>query len=139
MDEKKRETLFDRENHYRTAWDGVAYLVEEAHDNAMAHGFYHQIGKAIQFMNDSGLPDAEASIRRDFILAQLAKIGSEAGEAVDALQHNEPEKMLTELADIVIRVLDLAGYASSPQEFAGTLLSKMIKNVSRPYLHGKCC
>ena len=131
--------LFDNENRYQTAWDGIAWLTEEAHDNAVVHGFYDQIDRSVKFMRDSGLPDAETSIRRDFILAQLAKIGSEAGEAVDALQHDKPEEMEVELADIVIRVLDLSGYVSSPQEFAGTLLRKMLKNRSRPYLHGKKC
>jgi phosphoribosyl-ATP pyrophosphohydrolase len=139
MDEMQQKTLFDDENKRRTAWDGLELLTKEAHENAVAHGFYEALDKSVKFVRDAGMNDIEDSVRRDFVLAQLAKIGSEMGEAVSALQHGQERKAIEEIADIVIRALDLGAFMTPPCEFVGEVLRKMEYNRTREYLHGKRC
>ena len=131
-----RKRIFEDENVRRQAWDGIEFLVEEAHENAVEHGFYDDIKRANAVMPYC---DIMVSINRDFKLAQLAKITSEIGEAVEALQKDKPDDFREEIADIFIRTLDLAGDAFGPVDFAQAVLAKMEKNKKRPYKHGKCC
>lgn len=113
-------------------------LAEKAHKTAVEHGFYDDYSDLCEAVMAADAPHAAKTAQRDFVLAQLAKIASEVGECVDVVQKQEDYDGLgEELADIVIRTMDLAsfmGYA------LGDLVSaKMIKNESRPYKHGKLC
>ena len=101
-------------------------LVRRIHNNAVNHGFW--IGLA-------NIPE------------KLALIHSEVSEALEdhrsgnlALKYDDadhkPVGFMSELADVVIRVLDLAGDID-PDEFVEALLSKMSYNETRPYKHGK--
>lgn len=73
----------------------------------------------------------------------LLKIIVEVAEAVQALEvGNPPDKHLPdfdsltiELADTVIRILDLAGRLNLP--LGAAIVAKMAFNESRPYRHGK--
>lgn len=114
-------------------------LCESAHKVAVAHGFYdeHNARMAALETAGAGMQICEAA-ERDFVLAQIAKIDSECGEAVHAIQHGEqPERITEELADVVIRVLDLCGHMQA--DLGGILMRKMEKNSKRPYKHGKRC
>ena len=76
-------------------------------------------------------------MERTILLAKLALITSEVGEAVSALQHGQDQEFAEEVADIVIRVFDLCGYAQI--DLGGEVIEKMRFNRGRPYLHGKEC
>lgn len=116
-----------------TAHLAVQMLVHEADDNAEAHGFH----KVYDELMAAVPADQQKALRRTIRLAKLALISSEVGEAVSALQHGDDEEFAEELADIVIRVLDLCG--TECLDLGGLVLGKMMKNRRRPYLHGKEC
>jgi len=111
---------------------------ESAHENAVKHGFYKDIENILDYCAVNEVPLYATMAERDFILAQLAKVGSEVGEAVACIQHSERMDGLSEeLADIIIRVIDLAcwlGYS-----IGDDVKNKMMKNALRPYMHGKTC
>lgn len=112
-------------------------LADSAHTNAVSHGFYDDNAIAVKFLERREEPEIAATIRRDFILAQLSKIGCEVGEAVDAIQHGDDLKLFEELADIIIRTLDLSGYLEC--KIGNWVVDKMSRNRARPYKHGKEC
>lgn len=104
------------------------------HENAIAHGFYDDIHQLTDRMAKED-PKREA-VKRDFVLAQLAKIASEVGEAVHAIQHDDGT-LSEELADIIIRTLDLMSYLAI--DAGQVVLDKMSVNANRPYKHDKTC
>lgn len=114
------------------------YMVDEAHHTAVEHGFYEDYMRIEDYCavnNESAMMD---TAKRDFILAQLAKIGSEIGEAVTVVQKQRTlDDLPEELADIIIRTFDLAGFMK--YNFGAAIIDKMNKNQKRPYKHGKIC
>ncbi len=109
-----------------------------AHENAVNHGFYDDIHNLMDYLNVNDQPKLANVAMRDFILAQLAKIASEVGEAVAAIQHSETyEHLSEELADIAIRTADLANFLDYQHGF--DIMHKMETNRNRPRLHGKTC
>lgn len=132
------ESILQDPNRRRQAWDGIEDLVREAHRNAVEHGFYAQHQKNAEVLRLSGEDIVDGYVR-DFKLSQLAKIGEECGEACHALRKGLDEEFLVELADICIRVFDLAGFTAPPDQFAQALLAKMEKNIWRERLHGRLC
>ena len=114
-------------------------IVVEAHDNARYHGFYDDIDAALGYLDRHDQPALAAIAKRDFVLAQLAKVASEVGEAVQAIQRHDinSAELETELADIVIRVADLAGFLDV--NLGRAVHRKMAVNRSRPRKHGKIC
>lgn len=116
------------------AHDGISDLVNEAYENACAHGFHEAHKKMIEACEGEGCgEDAERTV----ILEMLAKIASEVGEAVSAIQHGDNNALCDELADICIRAFDLAGWLYT--DFGSRIIGKMQYNRTRPYLHGKKC
>mgnify|MGYP001572094798 CR=1 FL=1 len=65
---------------------------------------------------------------------KLALIHSEASEALDAYRNYEDEHLGEELADIVIRTLDLASYLGINMQ--DQILAKMERNEKREFRHG---
>jgi NTP pyrophosphatase (non-canonical NTP hydrolase) len=111
----------------------LSRLTEEAHDNATEHGFtkiYDDLLAAVP-------EEQRRAMQRTILLAKLALITSEIGEAVSALQHDSEDEFAEEIADIVIRVLDLCGFAHI--DLGEEVILKMLHNRHRPYLHGKKC
>lgn len=115
------------------ARESLHRLVNEAFDNSTEHGFtkiYDELMEAVP-------EEQRRAMRRTILLAKLALITSEVGEAVSALQHGDDPGFAEEVADIVIRVLDLCGYAQI--DMGTEVIQKMKANRKRPYLHGKEC
>lgn len=89
-------------------------------------------------------PMARMEMKDDFIFfaKQLAMVHSEVTEALEALRKSQGnEKFVEELADIIIRVLDLwAGMnrtlVDDLPSIHDVLLEKANVNKSRPQLHG---
>lgn len=115
------------------AMDALDDLVKEAYDNSEEHGFH----KAYDEMMEAVPAEQKKAARRTAILAKLGLIASEVGEAVQAIQHGDDSAFEFELADILIRVFDLAG--SEYIQLGPVVLRKMQINRKRPYLHGKEC
>ena len=71
------------------------------------------------------------------ILSVLALIGTEVSEAVEAVRKDDTENFAEELADILIRVFDVAG--AMDVNIGRMVLDKMEKNRGRSFKHGKTC
>ena len=109
----------------------------EAHINALNHGFYVDIDVIMDHLVSVDKIELSEAAHRDFVLAQLAKITGEVGEAVSAIQHGDDVGFAEELADVVIRVFDLADYLNI--KIGDEIVQKMARNKNRPYKHGKVC
>ena len=116
----------------------LSQLQKDIHENAVRHGFYDKVEKILDHLAAGDSMDYMREVEMYFILAQLDKIASEVGEATDAIQRGKPQaEYAEELADIFIRLLDLAEYQGISIGVA--VGEKMQKNALRPYLHGKRC
>jgi len=115
----------------------VNSLAFEAHKTATEHGFYEEFDNMQDYLSANDQPDMHAFTHQQMALAQLAKIASEVGEAVGAIQHGEYFQLHEELADIIIRTLDLAEFLDC--RIGDCVMLKMEKNRHRPYKHGKVC
>lgn len=76
-----------------------------------------------------------------FYLKQLAMVHSEVSETLEAIRKEKGDDVVVEeLADIIIRVLDLyAGMATDGYTKASlqkSLQAKVAKNTTRPRMHG---
>jgi len=92
-------------------------MAQEIHENAVAHGWW-----------ETPRPIPEL----------LCLIHSEVSEALEAFRNHDSENFAEELADIVIRVLDMARGLGIDLE--AEVLKKHEKNRARPYRHGgKAC
>ena len=128
----------DKDKVYTDGHRVVNDLAKLAHRNARKHGFYDDVELTQGVLFAQGAHAAHRNATRDFVLAQLAKIASEVGETVSAIQHDlSDEAIVTELADVCIRAFDLAEYIGVP--IGTAIVKKMRVNEARPYKHGKSC
>lgn len=110
----------------------ISELVKAAHDNAVAKGFWPPIR-------------LDAKSEAEKLGLALALIHSEVSEALEELRSGaivsatlvsgKPVGFGSELADIVIRVADLAGAVGIDLE--GEIERKHAYNLTRPYKHSK--
>jgi NTP pyrophosphatase (non-canonical NTP hydrolase) len=106
-------------------------LARSVHHNATEKGFW-------DYMYENVEPKADTFI---FFAKQIAMIHSEATEVLEALRKQKgQQEVVEELADIIIRVVDLyqglvvAGEAKDSLE--DVITKKTIINSQRPKMHG---
>jgi len=115
-------------------------LVDRAHENAVKHGFWDDY-KMITDMLDDAIYDDNFVDKKlkplysNAISTRLMLIVGEVSEAMEALRKNDNDNFREELADIVIRVMDLSGGLGIDLEYE--IIKKMGINAQRPYKHGK--
>ena len=117
LSEKRMEEYFNEQfiNHF-------ASMSGSIHDNASVHGWWDE-------------PSEDGTL--------IALIMSEAAEALEALRKgNGPDEHCpqfsgaeVELADVVIRIMDMA--EARGWNVAGAIVAKHEFNKTRPYKHGK--
>ena len=117
LSEKRMEEYFNEQfiNHF-------ASMSGSIHDNAAVHGWWEE-------------PREDGTL--------IALIMSEAAEALEALRKgNKPDEHCpqfsgaeVELADVVIRIMDMA--EARGWDVAGAIVAKHEFNKTRPYKHGK--
>jgi NTP pyrophosphatase (non-canonical NTP hydrolase) len=105
----------------------IVELINQSYETAKAKGWWE-------------LPDFNVG-------EKIALMHSELSEALECIRNREPdmqivngkpEGMTVELADVIIRICDLAGHMNLPLEEA--LRVKLAYNLTRPYRHGnKTC
>lgn len=101
-------------------------LAFDLHENAVQKGFWE--------------PNTPEN-RTVFYLKQLAMIHSEVSEVLEAIRKEKGhDKVVEELADILIRVLDLYGGMVEDEytflSLESVLLEKAKINTERPKMHG---
>ena len=126
-----------------TPAEGINHLCQGAHEMAKSKGF-HELYDYIDTHGWSKIsPDMQVKLFDAADQAQLARIMSEVGEAVEALRHGNPpaEKIEghthveEELADTLIRIFDYCG--AKGYRLGDAVMKKMAYNASRPHMHGK--
>ncbi|MDL2324045.1 hypothetical protein LJC61_02680 [Ruminococcaceae bacterium OttesenSCG-928-A16] len=119
-------------------------LVKDVHENAKAHGWWDEgrsFGELIALCH-SELSEALEEYRKGFDPTDTYYIGdngvpviTETMQFVDADGTPEkPEGIPSELADVVIRIMDMCGHYGIDLEAA--ILEKHEYNKTRPYKHG---
>jgi NTP pyrophosphatase (non-canonical NTP hydrolase) len=107
-------------------------LVQQIHANAVSHGWWD---------HERCFPEILALIHSEVSEAlEEYRNGHEPTETYYSRRDREkkPEGIPTELADVIIRILDYCGYAEIDIESA--IMEKIAYNRSRPYRHGgKVC
>lgn len=114
----------------------ISELAKAIHENAVNKGFHNDIS-SLKNLIDNKLIDAE-QFNLLYIIAlnsKLALITTEVAECTEALRKEDYKNFKEELADIAIRVFDLAELNGIDIE--KEILDKVKKNASRPYLHNK--
>lgn len=114
-------------------------LASRIEKNAIAKGFW-----AVANVPGNGEMIKGTQLEDLQVATKLGLIHSEVSEAMEAHRdlgftagsiNGKPEGFVYELADVVIRVLDLADHFGLNIEQA--IVDKMAYNESRPYMHGK--
>lgn len=122
-------------------WQGIRLLQDESHGNSVAKGFYEgvnllenkeQIGNKLMLIVGE-VAEAHEEIRAG-IPPRLTYYPTKALSTDEVLIH-KPEGVPSELADIVIRVLDLAGALQI--DLASAIKEKAAYNATRGHKHGK--
>lgn len=108
---------------------GINEVAKEIHENAVAHGWWDE---------ERGFPEVLALIHSEVSEALEEYRNGHGATEIYFSDSGKPEGIPTELADVIIRVLDYCGYAGINIDAA--ISQKHEYNKSRPYRHGgkKC-
>lgn len=105
-------------------------------------GFAEDQRGIINLVDEHGTSDQMDWLYDCILQAELARIGSEVGEAVEAVRKPQIDKsipdmenFIVEIADILIRCGDTAKRAYF--NLGPAVVKKMLYNATRPYKHGK--
>lgn len=108
----------------------ITDLAEAIHRHNCLKGFYDDVA------------NANEQVKNLFISQQIALIHSEVSEAMEYHRKPKPDNHLphrtgfeVELADAIIRILDLCGYLQI--DINTVIFEKLEYNTKRPYKHGK--
>ena len=112
----------------------IKKLIQEAHENAVQHGFWNEFD-SLAITEGSFLNKYRGKMKEAFISQFLMLIVSEVAEAQEGLRHDDMDNFREELADVAIRLADLAGGLDIDLETE--IKKKMEVNKNRPYKHGK--
>ncbi len=108
-------------------------LAERVHANAKAKGFWDHRERVVR---DPVLGDVEGRVTNPSIIPEkLALVHSEVSEALEALRDDDMVHFEEELADVLIRVLDIAAFCGLSMDAA--VEAKVELNSARPRLHGR--
>lgn len=110
-------------------------IIVDAHETAKQKGFWSAYGNQLTSSNWNDLQSVILEIARSEISQKLALIHSEVSEALEAVREGSKEEFAEELADVLIRTADLAGALQI--NLSAAVASKLEKNKSRPFRHGK--
>ncbi|ACO86854.1 MazG nucleotide pyrophosphohydrolase domain-containing protein [Clostridium botulinum] len=114
----------------------IKEMVNDAHRNAIDHGFWEEEQNIITKMCVKEFENEEIkAVKRAFMCQRLMLIVSEVSEAVNALRKDDKENYAEELADIILRTSDTS--LGDTVDIEKEIKKKMKKNRSRPYKHGK--
>jgi len=81
--------------------------------------------------------EIDSSPSKTEMLAKLCLVHSEVSEAAEAVRKGDFENFSEEIADIIIRILDIA--ATTGMNLEAEIMNKMFTNKNRPFRHGKKC
>ena len=132
--------LTEQPDHCNLVRDAIEMLQDACYATSLKSGFWNEYLE----MRDSltGQPSRQNYLFVTNTLAKLDLIHSEVSEATEAVRKPGPDKhcpeftnLEGELADIVIRVMDLAG--ALYMDLGDAVLEKMRHNTTRPFKHGK--
>lgn len=127
----------------------IKQFQKEIHENAVNHGWYDESRTPAELLClvHSEVSEALEEVRKGKSMNQTYYSGKTESEDEEGIitttikysdiktaQHHKPEGVPAELADIIIRVLDIAGYYGIDMEAA--VLEKHEYNKTRPYKHG---
>lgn len=111
----------------------IGTLCRLVHETAKEKGFWDHTQKVLQ---DPVTGDKEFVVENVSIIPEkLMLITSEVAEALEDFRHDKMDHIGEELADVVIRVFDLAQYLEVDLGFE--IFEKMSANRLRPHMHGK--
>lgn len=82
-----------------------------------------------------GFPMSDFHAEPEGLLGKLMLVVSEVGEAAEAVRKNDYDNFAEEIADAMIRIMDLA--SANQVDLEREITSKMATNELRPYRHGK--
>ena len=109
---------------YSTELNELSLIIN---DNAIEKGFWEDY--LIAELNNS------AKAIDNSLATKMALISCEVAEGIEALRVGDYENFKEELADIIIRTLDIAGFLDV--DIASEIAYKIDFNSKRPKLHGK--
>lgn len=105
-------------------------LTRQCHQNALDHGFWSEgrtnVGEKVALIHTE-LSEFFERYRKDS--------KGEPGDPTPDEHCPQFSNQEIELADTIIRILDLSGHLQ--MDLAGAILAKMEYNKTRPHLHGK--
>lgn len=119
----------------RTLYFGVSELVHKCHGASYGAGWWKDISSGVDHREEVR---SRTRLGKALIAEKLALIHSEVSEAMEGARKNlvddklpQHSMLMTELADAVIRIADLAG-ALGEEDFAQIILDKLAFNAVRP-------